>query len=283
MKPANILVTGAAGQLGSAIVALLDDNEVHALTSADLDITDRSAVRSALETLKPSAVINAAAYTAVDDCETDVDLAMRVNAFAVRNLAEACAATGTFLCQVSTDYVFDGTKAAPYNEWDTPNPQSVYGLSKRGGELEVPTSQAVVRTAWLYGDNGPNIVRTVLARAEQGLAMKFVTDQVGSPTYATDLAESLVFVARQRVPGVLHVTNEGSASWYEFVRDIVGLAGHDPSLVSPILTSELEPPRPAPRPANSRLDGIAASAAGLPAPRDYRDALQRFMRTAGVA
>ncbi len=283
VRLANILVTGAAGQLGSAVTDLLGKDEVYALDSAALDVTDRREVRAAIETLRPTAVINAAAYTAVDDCETNEQVAMRVNAFAVRNLVEACEAVDAFLCHVSTDYVFDGTKSSPYHEWDTPNPQSIYGLSKRGGELEVLSSHAVVRTAWLYGDVGHNIVRTVLQRAIQGQPMKFVTDQVGNPTYASDLAEALVFVARNRIPGTLHVTNEGSASWYEFAKEILTQAGLDTSLVSPILTADLEPQRPAPRPANSRLAGIATRAAGIGMLPVYQDALKRFMNTAETA
>lgn len=276
MKSEVVLVTGAGGQLGHALVAALGNVECHALSSAELDITDRSAVLNVVATLRPTAVINAAAYTAVDDCETNEVLALKVNAFGVRNLNEACAKNGSFLVQVSTDYVFDGNKSEPYNEWDQTNPQSAYGRSKLGGESEVSSGNAIARTAWLFGDDGNNIVRTILALAANDKPMKFVTDQVGNPTYAPDLAAGLVQIALQRLPGTFHLTNSTSLSWYDFARAILERGGFSPELVSPIVTSEMSPPRPAKRPANSRLNGSAARAAGIEAFPPIEDALGRF-------
>jgi dTDP-4-dehydrorhamnose reductase len=276
----KLLVTGAAGQLGLDVVAYAGSvgDEVIGVDKAALDITDADAVRSLLDAVRPDAVINAAAYTAVDACETNVDLAFAVNGTAPGILARACDAVGAHLVHVSTDYVFDGTLDRPYLEDDVTNPQSVYGRSKLAGEHEVGPGAAVVRTSWVCGEHGNNMVKLVLRlAANPDQAMAFVDDQRGHPTFTADLAPALRLLAVERRTGVHHVTNQGAVSWYQFVREILRAAGYDPDRVRPISTAELDPPRPAPRPANSVLDNAVWRAAGLPMLRDFRDPLAELV------
>jgi dTDP-4-dehydrorhamnose reductase len=195
----------------------------------------------------------------------------------VRWVTEAARLAGSHVLHVSTDYVFDGTKVEPYHEWDDPNPQSVYGRSKLGGEHEADPSHTIVRTSWVCGAHGPNMVKTVLALLDQP-ELAFVDDQRGCPSFTADLAPALRRLAVARMAGTFHVTNQGPTTWYGFVRDILELAGSDPSKVRPIATAELDPPRPAPRPANSVLDNAALRHAGLPLLPHYRDALDRLVR-----
>ncbi len=177
---------------------------------------------------------------------------------------------------VSTDYVFDGTLDRPYHEWDVTGPQSVYGASKLAGEHEAAAlgaQAAVVRTSWVCGEHGNNMVRTVLGLVDRGVPMRFVDDQHGCPTFTADLAPVLHRVAAERTGGIVHTTNTGARSWYQFVREIVAADGGDPDTVSPISTAELEPPRPAQRPANGVLDGARMRELGWPPLRDVPDAL----------
>ncbi len=181
---------------------------------------------------------------------------------------------------VSTDYVFDGTKAEPYHEWDRPNPQSVYGRSKWAGEHAVAVhapGSCVVRTAWVCGAHGPNMVKTVLGLLDRP-ELAFVDDQRGCPTFTADLAPAIRRLAVARVPGVFHVTNQGATTWYGFVRAVLEAAGEDPAKVRPITTAELDPPRPAPRPANSVLDNAALRMGGFPLLPNYRDSLARLVQ-----
>jgi dTDP-4-dehydrorhamnose reductase len=194
-------------------------------------------------------------------------------------VADACRRVGAHLVQVSTDYVFDGTKDAPYLEWDAPNPVSVYGLSKRGGEAEVwdhAPGSTIVRTSWVCGEHGNNMVKTVLKLADRP-ELAFVDDQRGHPSFCADLAVGIRRLAVARVPGLFHMTNQGAVSWYEFVQAILASAGHDPAKVRPITTAELDPPRPAPRPANSVLDNAALRLAGFPLLPDFHDSLDRLV------
>jgi dTDP-4-dehydrorhamnose reductase len=256
-------------------------DEVVAVDHAGLDVSDRVAVRDLVEgDVGFDVVYNTAAWTAVDACEADPDRAFRVNALACRWLAQSSRLSGAHLVHVSTDYVFDGTKSDAYHEWDRPNPQSVYGASKWAGEHEVAVHAAgratTVRTSWVFGEHGHNVVKTVLALRERD-ELAFVDDQRGRPTATADLAVALRQLAADRVSGLFHVTNQGSTSWYGFVRDVLHLAGEDPDKVRAITTTELDPPRPAPRPANSVLDNRALRFSGIPPLRHYREALEQVV------
>src|SRR4029453_14175294 len=277
----RVLITGAGGQLGRdlQIHCEAQGDEVIAGTHATLDVGDRDAVYQAITGLQPDVVRHGGAYTAVDACETEVDTAYRVNALGTRWVADASRRVGAYLCCVSTDYVFDGTKEDPYVEGDRANPQPVYGRSKWGGEQEVAAhapGASVVRTSWVCGEHGKNMVKTVLALADRP-ELAFVDDQRGHPSFTADLAVGIRRLAAARMPGVFHMTNQGEVSWYEFVRDILAAAGHDPAKVRPIKPEELDPPRPAPRPANSVLDNAALRLGGEPPPPPSRESLDRLV------
>ena len=279
----RVLVTGARGQLGRDLVDACEraGDDVIATDRSLLDIADRDAVLGAITTHRPSAVINASAYTAVDHCETNADHAFLVNALAVRHLAEACRLADAHLVHVSTDYVFSGEKAAPYLEWDAPGPLGVYGASKLAGELEAQQAgigATIVRTSWVCGEHGNNMVRTVLRVAAQPGPLRFVDDQHGCPTFTADLAPLIRRLAVERRPGVHHVTNQRAVSWYGFVREVMELAGHDPGRVEPITTAQLQPPRPARRPANSVLDNAVLRGSGIGLLADFRGPLATLVK-----
>jgi dTDP-4-dehydrorhamnose reductase len=274
-SPVDVVATDVAG---------LDAVPVPADHRVLLDITDRTAVRSVMEAVRPDVVIHGAAWTAVDACESDPDRAYRVNAMGTRHMAEGAGVVGAHLVYISTDYVFDGTSPRPYREWDTPNPLSVYGCSKRGGELEVGPGATIVRISWVAGAHGANMVRTVLRLAAGPGPLRFVDDQRGSPTFTADLAGVVTVLATERLPGLFHVTNQGVTSWYEFAGAVLAAAGHDPAMVEPITTADLDPPRPAPHPANSVLDNAALRLSGFPLLPDWHEALDRLVpaMTAGA-
>ncbi|HEX9259398.1 MAG TPA: dTDP-4-dehydrorhamnose reductase [Acidimicrobiales bacterium] len=276
----RVLITGAAGQLGREVVAACGraGDDVHALDRSRLDVTDRNAVLGCVSTVRPHAVINTAAWTAVDACEADPERAFRQNALAVRWLSEAARRFGSHLVHVSTDYVFSGDKPTAYVEWDPVAPRSVYGASKAAGEQEVGPDATVVRTSWVCGEHGPNMVKTILRLASVQGELAFVDDQVGHPTFTADLAPALRSLAVDRFPGVVHVTNQRAVSWFGFAREVLEAAGLDPSRVRPIATGDLRPPRPAPRPANSVLDNAVLRMAGRPLLPDHRDPLERLVR-----
>jgi dTDP-4-dehydrorhamnose reductase len=271
----KVLVTGARGQLGIDVVAVCSSagDDVVATDVSELDVTSRSAVAAAVTAAQPDAVIHCAAWTAVDDCEGDPDRAFAINADAVRWMRESSELVGAHLLTISTDYVFDGTLDRPYHERDTPNPRSVYGRSKLAGEQAAGPDATVVRTSWICGEHGSNMVRTVLRLAAQSDTLSFVDDQRGCPTFAADLAPILRRLAVERRTGLHHVTNQGPVTWYEFARSIVAAIGKDPEMVRPISTAELVPPRPAQRPANGVLDNAVLREAGWPLLRDHREAL----------
>jgi dTDP-4-dehydrorhamnose reductase len=277
----RVLVTGARGQIGREVVAAFAGHDVIAADHAALDVADRDAVLQAITSTAPAAVVHAGAWTAVDACESDPERAFRVNALGTRHVAEAARRAGAWICYLSTDYVFDGTKPEPYVEWDTPNPVSVYGRSKLGGEWEIGAVGAdatIVRTAWVCGRHGHNMVKTVLRLAQEHEKLAFVDDQRGQPSFADDLAPMIRRLVVERRPGIFHVTNQGAVSWYEFAREVLEVAGLDPGRVRPIATADLVPPRPAPRPANSVLDNAALRLSGLPLLPHHRDALERLVR-----
>ncbi|HYX95819.1 MAG TPA: dTDP-4-dehydrorhamnose reductase [Geodermatophilus sp.] len=283
-SPIAWLVTGARGQLGGDLLAVLAGRPGECVTPlgrAELDLTDERQVRDVVRrwldgvgAARP-VVLNAAAYTAVDAAETDEETALLVNGRAPGWLAEELAGRGR-LVHVSTDYVFDGEATEPYPVDAPVAPRSAYGRTKAAGERAVAAAggdAAVVRTAWVYGAHGGNFVRTMAGRALAGAPVSVVDDQVGSPTWAADLATGLVALGARPgpVPPVLHRTDAGAVSWYGLARAVYEEVGADPALVTPTTTEAF--PRPAPRPAWSVLDGSAWLAAGLPAPRPWRTAL----------
>jgi dTDP-4-dehydrorhamnose reductase len=274
----RVLITGASGQLGRDLVDAFDGHEVMAADHASLDIADRDAVLQALTGSSPDVVVHSAAWTAVDACEADPDKAFQVNALGTRHVVEGARLAGARVCYVSTDYVFDGTLDRGYHEWDTPNPQSVYGRSKLGGERELEPSATVVRTSWVAGRHGQNIVKTVLRLDQERDDLAFVDDQRGHPTFTADLAPLIRDLVLARLPGVFHVTNQGETTWYQFARDVLTAAGRDPGKVRPVAAADLDPPRPAPRPANSVLDNAALRLQGLPLLSDHHDPLERLVK-----
>ena len=277
----RVLVTGGGGQLATDLVGVLDGRPHHEVTApprAELDVADRDAVRAVFGTVEPELVFHTAAWTAVDACESDPDRAFAVNALGARHVAEAARLAGAHLVHVSTDYVFDGTAERPYHEWDVPAPRSVYGRSKLAGEHEVLTQlpgAAVVRTAWVCGRYGSNMVKTILRVSEGGRTLRFVDDQRGCPTFTDDLAAALYDLGVARCPGTYHLTNQGPTTWFHLARDVLAAAGRDPETVEPITTAQLDPPRPAPRPANSLLDNLAWRLSGRRALADHHVPLGR--------
>jgi len=281
----RVLITGAAGQVGTELVAAFGGHQVTACTRATLDVGDRDAVAAAVSDTGADLVINAAAYTAVDAAESDTDAAWRTNALAVRHLVEATNRTGAHLVHLSTDYVFDGTSPRPYVEWDPTCPTSVYGRTKRGGELEAlaAPNATVVRTSWVCSRHGANMVKTILRLADGDGPLRFVDDQVGHPTFADDLAGMVRRLGTDRRPGLFHVTNQGAVSWFAFAREVVAAAGGDPARVEPIATVDLDPPRPAPRPANSVLDNAALRLSGIELLPHFSEPLARTVAWLGGA
>ena len=276
----KILVTGAAGQLGREIVDVATGagHDVFAASRAELDVTKPDVVRAVVLRERPAVIVHAAAWTAVDACESDRDKAMLHNGAATRFVVDAAREVGARVVYISTDYVFDGTKPTPYVETDVPNPQSVYGASKLAGEQAVDTAiDTVVRVSWLSGFHGANMVKTILRIAAQQDTLTFVDDQIGCPTFADDAAKMITRLATEARPGTWHVTNQGAVSWYEFTREVLRAAGHDPARVQPVRTRDLVPPRPAPRPANSVLDNAAMRGAGIPLLDDFRIPLARLV------
>jgi dTDP-4-dehydrorhamnose reductase len=276
----RVLITGAGGQVGRELVELFSSkphHEVIGLDHAALDIGDRDAVLGAVASTSPDVIINPAAWTAVDACESDPDRAYRINALAVRHIAEAARRVDAHVVHVSTDYVFDGTKDEPYVEWDTPNPRSVYGASKLAGELELGVDATIVRTSWVCGFHGGNMVKTILRLAAEHDTLSFVDDQRGHPTFADDLATMIERFALERRPGKFHVTNQGAVSWFEFAGEVLRCAGLEPERVRPVATADLLPARPAPRPANSVLENAALRLSGVRLLDDFRVPLERLV------
>jgi len=270
----RVLITGGTGQLGAALIPYLRPlGVVMAPGRQELDLTADDAT-ARMVTFNPTHVIHAGAATDVERCEREPAWAHAVNAEGTRRVAEVCRVLGAWLLYVSTDYVFDGTKGAPYLEEDPPSPLNVYGRSKLAGERYLQALAprgAIVRTAWLYGDSGRNFVATILGRLRSGAPLAVVTDQVGSPTYAIDLAEGIAQLMSREAVGTFHLTNSGACSWFELARAIVREAGADPSSVAPITSAELA--LRARRPAYSVLANAAWAGLGLPPLRPWDAAL----------
>jgi len=274
----RIVVTGAEGQLGVALLrSLAPHGKVIGVDLADLDVTHPDCA-DRVAALDPDWVVHAAAMTDVDGCERDPAGATAVNAEGTRRVAEGCRRVGAGLVYLSTDYVFDGRKRTPYTEEDIPAPLNAYGRSKLEGERGVRrlvSRWLIVRTAWLYGTHGKNFVKTILGKVKAGERLRVVDDQVGSPTYAADVAGGVARLLAQGRTGLFHVTNSGSCSWYAFTREILRRTGADVGSVDRITSDELN--RPARRPAYSVLENAAWKAAGFPPLRPWPEALAAML------
>ncbi|MFZ4893227.1 dTDP-4-dehydrorhamnose reductase [Plantibacter sp. Mn2098] len=278
------LITGASGMLGHDLQDALAGREVTALGRAALDVTDLDAVRAAVA--GHTVVINAAAYTKVDDAESHEDDAHAVNALGAENLAIAAREAGARLVQVSTDYVFNGSATTPYQENDPLDPISAYGRTKADGERAVraehPDGSYIVRTAWLYGQHGPNFAATMAKLARNDVSPAVVTDQVGQPTWTVDLARQIVALLDANAPaGIYHGTNAGIATWFDFAQAVFAAVDVDPERVQETDSSAFV--RPAPRPAYSVLGHDAWTAAGLSPMRDWREAFAEAAERGVVA
>lgn len=275
----KIMVTGANGQLGQELVKQLSSSEhdLFAYTKTELDITDIEKVVAVCNDIRPNIIINAAAFTNVDGAETNQELAFRVNGIGQRNLAVAAEEIGAKICYISTDYVFNGQANSPYTEYMKVEPLGVYGQSKYAGEFLTQTLSSkyfIIRTAWVYGEFGPNFVKTMLKLAEEKTEIGVVHDQIGSPTYSVDLAEFLIELVQTEKYGIYHCTNSGTCSWYEFAREIFKVANKD--IVVNSLTSE-QFPRPAKRPAYSVLGDLSLRINGFTPRRHWKDALYDYI------
>ena len=291
----RLLIAGARGQLGHELLRILESgrseiggisplyegSKVVAVDVDELDIGDLGAVSAFVNAERPDVIVNCAAMTNVDACESDLRTAMRVNAVGVRNVAMAAQDVGAKLLHVSTDYVFAGDAAVPYCEWDATAPRTVYGKSKLMGEgfaHRFCDRAFVIRTAWLYGYYGHNFVKTILRNIGEKGSLKVVDDQRGNPTHANDLAHHILKLAITEEYGIYHCTGSGECSWYDFAVKIVELAGLE-GKVAPCSTGEF--PRPAPRPAYSSLQNAMLSCTVGDEMRSWEDALASYFEHIG--
>jgi dTDP-4-dehydrorhamnose reductase len=275
----KILVTGANGQLGKEVIKHFNwGHEVFGYGKEKLDITNLDQVMFLIKRDRPEAIIHCAAYTAVDECETNKIKAIEVNALGAANVAKAASDINAKMFHISTDYIFSGRKQKLYVEDDPPDPICMYGLSKYTGELLVQhilPASTIIRTSWLYGHNGKNFVNTMLQFAKNHTQIKVVDDQVGSPTYIVDLVK-VIAVLLNKPHGIYHVTNSGECSWYQFAKRIYELAGSDPELVKACSTEEFG--ALAKRPKFSCLAHKEMKAQNIPLPPHWENALQTFIR-----
>ncbi len=297
-RPVRVVVTGAGGQVGRDLVDTLeglvvpgadagfwpdarpvdrDEFEVLGLSRHELDVTDRDGVVRAMSTVQPDVIVHLAAYTAVDRAERDAEACYAVNARGTETMVLAARASGAHLVTVSTDYVFDGEKGAPYVEDDPAHPLSVYGASKWAGEQHCGPEDSVVRTSWVMGVRGRNVAHVIAARAEEGATVRFVDDQVGTVTVAADLARALVTLVRARPGGVWHVANAGAASWFEVARYVGECRGRGDEFATAIRTDELDPAPLARRPRRSDLATDRWRAQGWAAPPPWREGVARLV------
>ncbi|EPY7710154.1 dTDP-4-dehydrorhamnose reductase [Bacillus pacificus] len=276
----RVLVTGAKGQLGQDVVKLLKEQtwEVFGFGREELNITDEKQVSEKVLLIQPDIIIHTAAYTQVDQAESDEEVAFKVNAEGTKYLAQVAEAVGAKFCYVSTDYVFDGTKDTPYKADDQTNPQTVYGKSKLVGEQytrEYCSKSYIVRTSWVFGLYGNNFVKTMLRLAEENKELGVVHDQVGSPTYTADLARFIISLVQTDKYGVYHGSNSGVCSWYEFAKEIFKQSEIE-VIVNPLKTEDF--PRPAVRPKYSVLDKGMIQQNGFEALPDWKVALGNFLK-----
>lgn len=272
----RVTIFGASGLLGKALMHEWREDAVTGLRSSDVDIRDVERVRKAVQETSPEQIVLAAAYTDVDGCESNPELAFAVNRDGAVNVAAAAKLVGARLVFLSSDYVFDGKKTTPYETGDVRNPQSVYGRTKAEAEitlLELMPDSCIARTSWLFGTGGRCFPDTILKLAASRPAIDVVNDQRGCPTYAVDLARAIVRLCRKNATGIVHVTNAGDCTWFEFAQEIIRSAGLA-TTVRPASSPQMA--RPAPRPACSVLSPDSLQAFGINMP-SWRDALQRYM------
>ena len=272
----RITIFGASGLLGKALLREWSGDTVTGLTSRDADIRDAKRVQDVLQESKPEWVVLAAAYTDVDGCESNPDLAFAVNRDGAVNVAVAAKAVGARVIFLSSDYVFDGKKTTPYEVKDARNPQSVYGRTKAEAEiklLELMPDCCIARTSWLFGIGGKCFPDTILKLAASRPALDVVNDQRGCPTYSVDLARAIIQLCRKDASGIVHVTNADDCTWFEFAREIVSGAGLA-TVVRPVSSQQMA--RPAPRPSYSVLSSTRLRGLGIETP-SWRDALRRYL------
>jgi dTDP-4-dehydrorhamnose reductase len=277
----KLFLTGGKGMLGRTLQRHFRQHDVCVADLPEVDIADGLRVGQAVSAFKPDVVIHCAAMTQVDACEAEVDKAYRINALGSAQVARAAARQGARLIALSTDYVFDGSAERPYHEFDVAAPRTVYGASKWAGEEAVRRhcpDHTIIRIAWLYGETGPSFLHTMMKLgAQAGAPLKVVNDQLGNPT-STDAVAGLIGQLLERpLPGVVHGSCEGEATWFEFAQAIFKRAGLEREL-APCATAEF--PRPAPRPANSRLEKRLLRLAGFPPMPHWRAALDSFLEKA---
>jgi len=271
------LITGAGGQLGSEFANLFDaDPEVYAFNSSELDVTNSETLKNTIDSVRPSHILNCAAWTNVEKAEINHAEVMEINAYAVGNLASISKRLGIHLTHFSTDYVFDGQKESPYETDDSINPLSNYGLSKSIGEDAIrdiyPEGALIIRTSWLYSRYGSNFLKTMLRLEQERETISVIQDQVGQPTSAADLASFILRILRDRdLVGIFHASNSGSASWYEFACEIFRLKGKDPARILPIKSSEY--PQVAKRPQFSVLSLSKWRSVGVDPMQSWQEAL----------
>jgi dTDP-4-dehydrorhamnose reductase len=293
----RVLVTGAAGQVGVDLMDMLngttppggdpafqpdgravetDEFEALGLAHHELDVTDRDEVLRALAAAQPDVIVHLAAYTAVDRAEEDAERCFEVNEIGTLVMSQGAHEVGARLITISTDYVFDGTKGAAYVEYDEAHPLNVYGASKREGELHCSERDTIVRTSWVMGVRGKSVAHVIADRALSGATVRFVDDQMGTVTAASDLARALVTLVREPPGGVWHIANVGATTWFEVAKYIGTLLNRDEDFATPISTSELSPPPLATRPERSDLDTEKFSSTWSALP-GWRDALERLV------
>jgi len=297
-RATRVLVTGAAGQVGVDFVDVLEgvippggdrsfqpdkrsvpggEFEVLALTRHELDVADTDAVRRAVQAARPDVIVHLAAYTAVDRAETEESTCFAVNAAGTESMSRAAKESGAHLIAISTDYVFDGNKGGAYVEDDVTNPLNVYGASKRAGELLCSSDDTVVRTSWVMGVRGKNVAHVIAERALSGQSVRFVNDQTGTVTVASDLARVLATMVRERPGGLWHVANTGTTTWFDVARYIGEILGRDDDFATAIATADLEPAPLATRPIRSDLS-IDRFTSRWSATPGWRDGITRFIR-----
>jgi len=279
----KVLVTGAHGRLGTALVTLLEtSHDVVGVDVNDFDITDFLAVREAVRAESPELVIHPAAWTDVDGCAREPDKAVQINGFGAQNVAVAAAEVGAAIAYVSSNEVFDGQSGRPYREYDRPQPINPYAYSKWVGEQAVATVNMrhyIVRTAWLFAHGGKNFIQSILGAAEAGRSLRVVTDEVANPTYNDDLAAAIVRLVSSGRFGIYHLVNEGAVSRYGFARYALDRAGYADVPITPITRSEW--PRPGMPPAYTALNNTAAAILGIRL-RPWQQAVEAFLEREGL-